>query len=98
MKLMTEKLRKEFQKTGSQDHLGFEAKALAKFFSPWSNWTWYATEFDEATGEFFGYVEGLEKELGFFSLDDFERVNGQHGLIIERDMYWTPRTLTEIIG
>ncbi len=35
----------------------------AKFFTPWTNWTWYAVEFD---GEdlFFGLVDGHEGRIG----------------------------------
>ena len=45
----------------SGEEYGLEAKALVKFFTPDSNWTWYASEFD---GEdiFFGLVSGFEVE------------------------------------
>ena len=35
-----------------------------KLFSPYSNWTWYITEWDAETGTCFGLVEGFETELG----------------------------------
>jgi hypothetical protein len=70
-----------------------------KFFTPWSSWTWYAREFD---GEdlFFGFAvndahpEGAE--LGYFSLNELKSIKGPHGLKIERDMHWSPKTLPEI--
>ena len=69
--------------------------AYAKYFTPDSNWTWYATEFD---GEdiFFGLVDGFEKELGYFSLAELKSTRGPMGLPIERDLYWEQKTLKEI--
>jgi hypothetical protein len=59
--------------------------------------TWYATEFD---GEdlFFGLVDGLEKEFGYFSLSELESVDGPFGVGIERDLYFgDQRTLKEFL-
>ncbi len=69
--------------------------AHVKFFTPDSNWTWYATEFD-GQDTFFGLVDGLDKELGYFSLAELEQVKGRMGLPIERDLHWHPKTLEEI--
>ena len=73
-----------------------EVMATVKFFCPWSNWTWYAAEFD---GEdlFFGLVDGHEKELGYFSLSELRDLSGPMGLKIERDLYWTPKDLATLI-
>jgi Protein of unknown function (DUF2958) len=69
--------------------------AYAKFFTPNSNWTWYATEFD---GEdvFFGLVQGLEEELGYFSLEELQTTTGPAGLPIERDLSFTPTPLSQL--
>jgi hypothetical protein len=66
-----------------------------KFFTPWTSWTWYASEFD---GEdlFFGLVEGLETEWGYFSLKELESVRGPGGLRIERDLYFVPTPASQI--
>jgi hypothetical protein len=66
-----------------------------KFFTPWTSWTWYASEFD---GEdlFFGLVEGLETEWGYFSLKELESVRGPGGLRIERDLYFKPTPASQI--
>ncbi|NLI16577.1 MAG: DUF2958 domain-containing protein [candidate division Zixibacteria bacterium] len=60
-----------------------------KFFTPDSNWTWYAIEFD---GEdlFFGLVIGFEAELGYFRLSELQNVKGPLGLPIERDLFFSP--------
>ena len=46
-----------------------DPKAVVKFFTPDSSWTWFATEFD-GTDQFFGLVDGFERELGYFSLKE----------------------------
>ena len=76
---------------------GMKAKAQVKFFTPDSSWTWYASEFD---GEdiFFGLVIGHVAELGYFSLSELEEVRGPMGLPIERDLYFDPKTLEELIA
>ena len=80
----------------SSEELGLMALALVKFFTPDSNWTWYASEFD---GEdlFFGLLDGLETELGYFSLSELQSVKGPLGLPIERDLHYEPKTLKELI-
>ena len=79
----------------SGEELGLMAIALVKFFTPDSNWTWYASEFD-GEDTFFGLVNGYEIELGYFSLSELESVRGPFGLPIERDLHFVPQTLKEI--
>jgi hypothetical protein len=103
MKLLTEAIRKTLPPLHSQDGKGEEAIVHAKFFTPDSSWTWFATEGEPITGEngsevdflFFGLVYGFEKEYGNFSLKELESVRGPLGLEIERDMFFTPRPLRE---
>jgi len=80
----------------SQEEKGLDAVAVVKFFTPDSNWTWYATEFD---GEdlFFGLVDGFEKEIGYFRFSELKSVKGALGLPIERDMYFKPKSLKELM-
>lgn len=66
-----------------------------KFFTPDSSWTWYVTEFDPNERLCFGLVDGLECELGYFSLDELESAKGPLGLPIERDLHWTPKPLSK---
>lgn len=93
MRLMTKDLRKKLPPLYDQDGKGEEAIAYARFFSPWSGWEWYATEFD---GEdmFFGLVNGQYLELGYFRLSKLE---GGRGIItVERDIHFTPKTIGKI--
>ena len=80
----------------SQEAKGLDALARVKFFTPDSSWSWFASEFD---GEdlFFGLVVGHENELGNFSLSELQSVRGPLGLPIERDFYFEPTTLGELI-
>jgi hypothetical protein len=69
--------------------------AIVKFFHPMSNWTWWATEYDPATGMFFGLVEGHESELGYFSLSELASIKVR-GLGIERDLHFSPTPLSKL--
>ena len=94
MKLMTKEILNRIPALYSQE----EAKdptVHVKFFAPWSNWTWYATEYDPEERIFFGRVDGFESELGNFSLDELEGVEGPRGLKIERDRTFGPKALSE---
>ena len=97
MKLLTKEILEKLPKLYTQEEKGLDAIAVVKFFTPDSNWTWYATEFD---GEdlFFGLVDGFEKELGYFRLSELQSVKGALGLPIERDMYFKPKTLKELMN
>lgn len=94
-KLLTTEIMEAIPTLYSQEELGGKAIAHVKFFTPDSDWTWYATEFD-GKDTFFGLVIGFEKELGYFSLSELESAKGPMGLPIERDLNWKQRTLEEI--
>lgn len=81
----------------STEKLGDEALARVKFFTPDAGWTWYATEFD-GQDIFFGLVAGHELELGYFSLSELEAVRGPLGLLIERDVYFEPKSVGELVA
>ena len=96
MKLMTIELEKSFPPIYSNEEKDpQDVLIIAKFFCPWNNWTWYATEYDQETGQFFGFVRGLYNELGYFSLEELESIRGPWGLSIERDLYFGVHTLAE---
>ena len=79
----------------SQEEQGENAIAVVKFFTPWTSWTWYASEYDPERRLCFGVVVGHEREYGYFSLDELEAIRGPGGLRIERDLYWKPKPLRE---
>jgi len=104
MKLLPKEIREKLPALYSQDGKGGKAIAYVKFFTPYAAWTWYATEGEPVKNEsgaevdfqFFGLVEGLEKELGYFMLSELEAIRGQMGLPVEQDLYWQPKTLQDI--
>jgi hypothetical protein len=79
----------------STEKLGLNAVASIKFFTPDSNWTWYPTEFD-GEDRFFGLVSGFEVELGYFTLSELESIHGPLGLLVERDLYFIPKTIGKL--
>ena len=97
MKLLTKEVLEKLPKLYTQEEKGLDAIAIVKFFTPDSNWTWYATEFD-GDDLFFGLVDGFEKEIGYFRLSELKSVKGALGLPIERDMYFKPKTLKELMN
>lgn len=71
--------------------------ARVKFFYPDFSWTWYAVEFD-GDDLFFGLVDGFEKELGYFRLSELLTNRGKWGMEIERDLYFTPTPIHDLMG
>jgi Protein of unknown function (DUF2958) len=82
---------------------------ICKFFTPDANWTWYVIEGSEVDEDgfydtnkekvdflFFGFVVGLEQELGYFSLNELSQVRGVLGLPVERDLWFKPIKLSEV--
>ena len=97
MKLLTKAILKKLPKLYSQEEKGLEAIVVVKFFTPDGGWTWYVTEFD-GDDTFFGLVDGFEKELGYFSLSELQGARGKLGLPIERDLYFDPVPLKELMN
>lgn len=94
MKLLTQELKKQLPPLYSQEHVE-DPLVICKFFTPDSNWTWYAYEFD-GQDLFFGLVYGFEREFGYFTLHELEEARGPLGLPIERDLHFTPKKLSEV--
>jgi len=73
------------------------------------SWTWYVIEGSPVDENgycdtdkpkvdflFFGLVNGIEVELGYFSLSELESARGLFGLPVERDLYFRPTRLSEV--
>ena len=61
---------------------------IVKYFLP--HWTWYVLEGErQKNGDvaFFGYVEGFEKEFGYFSLTEIQEAR-LGAIRAERDLYF----------
>ena len=81
----------------NKENQQMKKQIYCKFFPPWSNWTWYAMEYDPIEKMFFGYVKGFyEDEYGYFSLDEMESLKGPFGARVERDCYWRATTVKDM--
>jgi hypothetical protein len=69
--------------------------ARLRWLTPDSTMTWYITEFDPDQRLCFGLVDGHERELGYFSLDEIAAIRGPLGLQVERDLYFEPTPLSK---
>ena len=94
--LLDQESREKLPPLYSGEDQGLDALAQVKFFTPDAQWTWYASEFD---GEdiFFGLVNGLELELGYFSLKELQEVRGRLDLQIERYWYYEPKSIRDLM-
>jgi hypothetical protein len=94
----------------NEDKSADQVFAVVKFFTPWSHWTWFATEGSHVDADgycdtdkpkvdfiFFGWVEGDFPELGTFSLSELQHIRGPLGLRVERDRYFIPKTLQALM-
>jgi hypothetical protein len=91
MKLLTPEIIKKLPKLYETENIPVEKKkAVIKFFTPDSNWTWYVVEGEREGNDwlFFGLVEGHFTEWGYFSLSELQSERGPLGLPIERDLYF----------
>jgi hypothetical protein len=97
MQLLTKEIRKRLPPLGSNEETPPEEMiAQVKFFTPDSGWTWYGVEFD-GTDVFWGWVQGVEEEFGTFSLSELQSVRGTLGLPVERDKFFEPTPLKELM-
>jgi len=91
MRLLTKEIEKKLPKLYSQEKVS-NPKIVVKFFHPLSSYTWYVVEGErqeDRDGDmlFFGLVDGHEKELGYFTLEQLKEVKVR-GLGIERDKWF----------
>lgn len=105
MKLMTKEIEQRLAKFPlySQDGKGDEATIVCKFFSPINAWTWYVLEgqkTDDGDYELYGLVINShgEKEYGYFMLSELQKIKLPFGLGIERDIYFSPSKVMDVIN
>jgi hypothetical protein len=97
MKLLTADIRKRLPALYATDGMpAKDRKIICKFFSPYSNWTWWILEFD-GEDTLFCYVKGYEKEFGYASLDELQTTKWHGVPAVERDMHYGEHTLQEVL-
>ncbi|MGB7414335.1 MAG: DUF2958 domain-containing protein [Thermosynechococcaceae cyanobacterium] len=94
MQLLTNEIRRQLPPLYSTEKIS-DPTVWVKFFTPYSSWTWYVTEFD-GKDTFFGLIQGFEEELGYFSLTELLNACGPYDLGIERDLHFQPTPLSKL--
>ena len=98
MKLLTKKIEAEFEKQGDTSLM--EAKDIhivCKFFVAGATWWLYERLDDDTFMCFANLGDIMMAELGSVSLAELESVKVNGIFPVERDMYYTPQTLQEVI-
>ena len=90
--MMTKEIEKSLAKFPmySQDGRMGDAKLIAKYFDPCSQWTWYVTEgerTEDGDWEFFGLVCGQEWEWGYFRLSQLTEAHGTSAVQTSRGVH-----------
>ena len=102
MKLLTNDIKRSLPALYSTESIPANMKTiLAKFFNPVGAGTWYVVEGDEQEdGDwvFFGLVDLLEKEWGYFTLSELESLDVGLGLGIERDIHFPKQNARHFIA
>lgn len=93
--LLTKEILKKLPTLYSQENEE-DPMVICKFFYPDFSWTWYVIEFD-GKDTFFGLVDGDEEELGYFTMSELLSNTGKLGLGIERDRFFEPCKLSEVM-
>lgn len=89
MKLITKDIEEKLEKHPLYSTDGQKEKeVIVKFFNPYGGGRWYVCEGEkQENGDwlFFGLVELIEKEWGYFTLSELQSIKTPFGLGIERD-------------
>ncbi len=89
MKLLTKEIMNSLPALYSTEKIAVEEKiVICKFFTPWSNWSWFVFEAEiQEDGDylFFGMAHKFDNECGYFLLSELQEATGPIGLKIERD-------------
>lgn len=101
-KFMTKEIARRLPKDGEIVDLE-DAVAQCHFFLPGTGFDWYVLSGDPVeNGEWFfvgwGAWDDDGGEYGHVSTWELERMNGPCGLGVERDLYFAPKPISEIIA
>lgn len=91
--LMPKGVARKIPKLYSQDDVD-DPMVYVKLFSPYSNAVWYITEYD-GKDRAFGYADLGYGELGYISIQELEGANKNGLPLVERDLYFKPKPLSE---
>lgn len=92
MKLFNKEIEKRLPALYSSEEIPIGQKTIiCKFFALGSNYTWYAIEGErQENGDylFFGLIDGIELELGYFTLSQLENLMWNGIPRVERDLHF----------
>ena len=100
MKLLTKELQKKLPALYSQEEVS-DPLVVVKYFTPDSSWTWLIIEGSkQEDGDWLFFCKASshlcpEGELGYVSLSELEQLRGALGLPVERDLYFTPKKISQ---
>jgi len=100
MKLMTTEIEQTLPKLYSQEEVADPICQL-KYFTPDSSFSWFIVEGEkQEDGDwlFFGKVVSHlcpDGELGYVLLSQLQEIRGSLGLPVERDLYFSPKELSQ---
>ncbi len=99
MKLLTKAIEKKLPALYSQED-DADPEVVCKFFTPTSSFTWLVLEGSakDDTWVFFTKCYSHlcpEGELGYVTLEQLTEIKGPMGLGVERDLYFTPKPLSQ---
>lgn len=100
MKLLTQEIRKKLPTLYSQDDVADPICHL-KIFTPDSSFTWYISEGEkQEDGDWMFFAKVIshicpDGELGYVLLSQLKTVRGGLGLPVERDLYFSPKSLSQ---
>lgn len=105
MKLMTLEIQRTLPPLYHFEKTKTPPVATVKFFDPTGSWTWYVAEGakqEDGDWLFWGAVDGFEFEYGYFTLSELEHAKdgcrGIQALPIERDLYFKPTPLSQLMN
>ena len=90
-KLLPASIAKKIPALGSTDEIPTDRKkVIVKFFSPDSYWRWFVFEGEQREdGDwlFFGLVDGIEAEPGYFTLSELCKLRDPWGWPVKREKF-----------
>ena len=95
MKQITKAIREKLIANHKKQDGTKEFKAVLKLFNPAGAGTWYLSELNPETNVAFGLCYITDKEYGYVDLNELANYKGALVLGIERDKFFTPKTLEE---
>ena len=99
MNLLTNELIQKIPKLYETETIPQKDKiAHVKLFLPGTACTWYIVEYD-GLDTCFGLVDlGYEQdvEFGYFSIKELSEAKSLYGLVVERDIYFEPRSFDAV--